>query len=281
MGFFSVIKKVFSKKRRDPMIEVLESLNLSIDDLYLMQNIKKALQVKVTDIMTPRADIEWIDGGASKAILKSALAKSRHSYVIVAKTSLDKVVGKIPVKTTLMQLMDNKVFSLEKIITPVLYVSPSLTILDLIIKMKKDKKFLALVVDEFGGVDGLIAPHDIICDVIGEIDVEKDKISSPMPGKNHTITIDGRYSLEEFQEKYGYILTKQDKENDLETLAGLIISLAGRVPKKGEIFTHASGVRFEILECTPRKVIKVKVHNLHKMEKHNLPVGGIKNSLKR
>ncbi len=266
MGLFIKFKKVFKKKHLEhPLLETLESLHISVEELRAIKGIKDTVQTKVKDIMTPRADIEWVDMDKLDSSLKSVLVKTDHSYLVLSKGNLDKVVGKLCVKAALGAMIEEKNISLEKHTSAVLYISPSLSVLDLIMKMKKAKNFLALVVDEFGGIDGLVTFHDIVQDVLGEIEIAPSRLSSPAPNKNHVLVLDGRYDIEEFEEKYGKILTDQEKENDIETLAGLISSLAGRVPKKGELISHPSGVRFEILECNPRKIIKVKIHNMDKL----------------
>ncbi|MEI8321118.1 MAG: transporter associated domain-containing protein [Alphaproteobacteria bacterium] len=263
----TMIRKLFQKKKSStPLMESLDSLDMSAEDLQIIQKINEMTREKVEEIMTPRADIEWLDLDKPLTSLKSKLMRADHSYIILSRQNLDKVVGKISARDALVNFIKGKKISLEKQVTPVLYVSPSLNILDLIIKMKKAKNFMALVVDEFGGVDGLITAHDIMSEVIGEVDFRAEKIAAPVVHKKHTLILDGRYSIEDFEERYGKILTAHEKESDPETIAGLISSLAGRVPKKGEIIPHESGVRFEILECNPRKIIKVKAHNIDKLQ---------------
>ena len=139
-----------------------------------------------------------------------------------------------------------------------------MAVLDLILMMRQMRKHMALVVDEFGGIDGLIAIGDVIEEIVGEIDDEYDEENEPeiVECKDGSILIDARYDIEDFEEKYGELLTEEERE-DVDTLGGLVSSIAGRVPVRGEIISHEdSGTVFEIMDADPRRVNRLRIKNI-------------------
>lgn len=261
--------KLFFCARKNSSLQEAFLKDCPENELQLLEKIKNLIDKPIKEIMTPRADIEWLDHRKSKASLKKSLLSAHHSHVILCDQNLDAPLGQINVKNTLSSLIQDKDFNIEKHLKPLLFISPSLRSIDLILKMKKEKNFIALVVDEFGGTDGLITPQNLIRDLIGEIDVRPEKALIPLVEKDNTIILDARYTVDEFEHHYGPLLTPQEQESDIDTIGGLVSNCAGRVPKKGELIDHASGLRFEVLACTPRKVIKLKIHNIQQLKKNH------------
>lgn len=144
-------------------------------------------------------------------------------------------------------------------------VSPSMKVLDLLLQMRMTGKHMVLVIDEFGGVDGLIAIGDVIEAVVGEIDDEHDPEEEPevQIRLDGTVIADARLELEDFEERFGIELSAEEKEEN-DTLGGLIFTMAGQVPVRGEILKHESGLIFEIIEADTRRVKSVSVKNLPK-----------------
>ena len=127
---------------------------------------------------------------------------------------------------------------------------------------------MVLVVDEYGGIDGLVTINDIVESIVGEIDDEYEAGTDGqiVEKSDGTVVADGRVWIEDFEARFGSLLTDEEREEDIDTLAGLVITLAGRVPARGEILTHPSGVEFEIVEADPRRINRLRVRNLPKLQ---------------
>jgi CBS domain containing-hemolysin-like protein len=143
-----------------------------------------------------------------------------------------------------------------------IYVPGSMSGLDLLLKMQTRRLHLALVVDEYGGTDGLVSIEDLIEEVIGEIDDEHDVDEAPMlvDDPKAGLVADARTPIEELQTYLGVELITPENEEDIDTLGGLVFALAGRIPSRGELVQHPSGVEFEVLEADPRRITRLRVH---------------------
>jgi len=143
-------------------------------------------------------------------------------------------------------------------------VSPSMPVLDLLLMMRQQKKHMVLVVDEYGGIDGLVTINDIVESIVGEIDDEYEAVPDGqiVEKADGTIMADGRVAISDFETRFMPILTDEEREEDIDTLAGLVITLAGRVPARGEILAHTSGAEFEIAEADPRRINRLRIRNL-------------------
>ena len=247
--------------------KIMKSKNESVESLHekhLLSNILRLRDLKVIDVMIPRADIIAIDIETTKKDLLALLSEKQHSRLPVYRDSLDDVVGTIHIKDILQCLAEGRKFSIAEMVRDVPIVSPSMAVLDLILMMRQMRKHMALVVDEFGGIDGLIAIGDVIEEIVGEIDDEYDEENEPeiMECKDGSILIDARYDIEDFEEKYGELLTDEERE-DVDTLGGLVSSIAGRVPVRGEIISHEdSGTVFEVMDADPRRVNRLRIKNI-------------------
>jgi CBS domain containing-hemolysin-like protein len=138
-------------------------------------------------------------------------------------------------------------------------------VLDLLLQMRLSRTHMALVVDEFGGVDGLITIEDAVEQIVGEIEDEHDETMRPTVEQraDGTLVADARVPLEEFETQVGPIRTEEEREDDIDTLGGLVFSLAGRVPMRGEVVRHeTSGVEFEVIDADPRRIRRLRIGNL-------------------
>jgi len=141
----------------------------------------------------------------------------------------------------------------------VLFVAPSMRVLDLLLEMRKSRTHLALVVDEFGGVDGLVTIEDVVEAIVGDIEDEHDVDEGPRLQKTHDgWLVDARVSIEEFQEKTGMTLEDDTREADIDTVGGAVAAMAGRVPGRGEVIRHTGGCEFEIVDADPRRIKRLK-----------------------
>lgn len=235
--------------------------------IAVIQNILPLFDLPVHEVMTPRADIDWIDLEQPVSKVHKYVLKSSHNTFPACRHDLDKIVGKISLKKVLLSEENIEKVKLEKYIEPILFVSPSLSCMDLIFKMKESKNYIAVVVDEFGGVDGLVTLSDISEKIIGEVDLDQLSEVTPMVvHKDHTITLDGRMTLEDLEREVpGLIL--QDKNGDTDTIGGLVSSLAGHIPARGELIKHGSGLVFEVLACDARRIKKLRLHHINEAVK--------------
>lgn len=230
----------------------------------LLSNILKLRDMTAVDVMIPRVDIVAIGMDISQSDLLSLLAEKQYSRIPVYRDSMDDIVGTIHVKDILATLAQGKTIVMSELVRDVPIVSPSMPVLDLLLMMKQIRKHLALVVDEFGGIDGLVTIGDVIESIVGDIEDEHDDDEDEPQahvGDDGTVLADARLDIEEFEEQFGKMLTDEERE-DNDTLGGLIFSLAGRVPARGEILTHDSGMVFEILDADPRRVNRVRIRNM-------------------
>ena len=154
---------------------------------------------------------------------------------------------------------------LTKLVREVLFVAPSMRVLDLLLQMRMSRTHMALVVDEYGGVDGLVTIEDAVEQIVGEIEDEHDETQGPSfeMRRDGTVIADARVPIEEFEAQIGTVLTPEERENDIETLGGLVFSIAGRVPIRGEVLRHeASGIEFEVVDADPRRIRRLRLCNL-------------------
>jgi magnesium and cobalt transporter len=154
-------------------------------------------------------------------------------------------------------------FQLTKIMRAPMFVAPSIRVLDLLLQMRLSRAHIALVVDEFGGIDGLVTIEDLVEEVIGEIEDEHDVVRGPslVQRPDGTWLADARTTIEEFEERVGPVLTEEERAHDIDTLGGLVMSLTDRVPSRGELVTHSSGIDFEVIDADPRRIKRLRVRN--------------------
>jgi len=127
--------------------------------------------------------------------------------------------------------------------------------------MRQQRMHLALVVDEYGGIDGLVTIEDLVETIVGDISDEHDEVQSPMVTErpDGALDIDARMPVEAFEQRMGSVLSEDERDADIDTVAGLVFTLAGRVPAKGEVISHPSGIEFRVLDADPRRILRVRV----------------------
>ena len=189
------------------------------------------------------------------------LIKTNHSRVPVRNESLDDIVGILHIKDVLANLFLKEKQNIKSLLKKPIFVSPSISLLDLLYEMRIKRRHLALVVDEYGGIDGLVTIEDLVEELVGEIEDEHDLSSECRLEKmeDGSIVVEARIMINLLE---GFIqsIRKEDLNEEIETLGGFIVSITGRVPVKGEVIKYSpSGFKFEILEADPRKVILVKI----------------------
>lgn len=271
---FSFIKSLFAPKQDTSLREAIEEYidedrpNVEIDaealhERVLLSNILALRDISVDKVMVPRADIIAIDGSASKEELFELIAGNQVSRLPVYNGNLDEIVGTIHLKDIVAAMAAGKEFIIGDNITEIPIVSPAMPILDLLLTMRQSRRHMALVVDEYGGIDGLVTIGDIVESVLGEIEDEHDTPEAPQwtENKDGTVLADARLDIDEFEERYGKVLS-DDERSESDTLGGLVFSLAGRIPVRGEVLTHATGMEFEVIDADPRRVNVVRIRNI-------------------
>jgi magnesium and cobalt transporter len=265
-----------------------EDRSLSPQERAMLLNVLGFGETRVAEVMIPRADIEAIEENRPIAELFSLFAQAGHSRVPVFRESLDNPVGMVHIKDAMAWETGNDAgpaveaaladaagsmtalgFGNAKLNTPIaeaglvreaLFVPPSMPALTLLAKMKARKIHLALVVDEFGGTDGLVTFGDIVEAIIGDIEDEHDSAKEPSIGfENEAFVASARTPIEDVEQVLGISLTARGVTGEVDTLGGLILAIAGSVPKRGQMITHPSGVTFEIVEAGPRRLHTVRI----------------------
>jgi len=230
----------------------------------LLRNIIALRDLTARDVKVPRADIIAVPESIGFDELLAELNAHGHSRLPVYRESLDDVIGFIHIKDLVAARAGGRPFDLKSILRQVLFVAPSMRVLDLLLQMRLSRQHLALVIDEFGGTDGLITIEDLVEQIVGEIEDEHDIAEGPklLPRPDGTLIADARTPIEEFEERVGPVLTDEEREADLDTLGGLVVHLAGRVPSRGELVTHPSGISFEVIDADPRRIRRLRLRHL-------------------
>ncbi len=256
-----------SRETMDALIAVaaLEGVTpITPQERFLIGNILKVHDRNAGDVMVPRVDIVALDVDQPFSEVVKCMVEHGHSRVPVYRESLDDVIGFIHVKDVVAPVADRRPARLERLLRKVLFVAPSLPILDLLVQMRQARTHIAMVVDEFGGIDGLVTIEDLIEEIVGEIEDEHDVAEPPalIERPDGSVIADARLPIETLEEQHGTQLRPVGEEEAVDTLGGLVFMLAGRVPKRGEVITHPGGIEFEVLDADPRRVKRLRVRGL-------------------
>jgi CBS domain containing-hemolysin-like protein len=233
------------------------------EERSLVFNILKMRRRTAADIMVPRADIFAIDIDTPIGTAVRRMAEEAHSRVPVFRETLDDVLGMVHVKDILASITRGGEGPLTDLVRKVLIVAPSVPVLALLLQMRQTRHHMAMVVDEFGGIDGLVTIEDILEEIVGEIEDEFDEDDEPrlLARPDGTYLADARLPVERFEKAVGRVLN-EDERDEHDTLGGLAFSLAGRVPARGEVLRHASGMEFEIVDADPRRIRRLRIRNV-------------------
>jgi CBS domain containing-hemolysin-like protein len=243
---------------------------LSEGERKMLVNLLSFGELRVDDVMVPRADIVAVEIGTPLSELAAIFRDAQHSRLPIYRETLDDPVGMVHIKDVLALLVpaagepqagENV---LQRLRRDTLFVPPSMRVMDLLIKMQKSRIHMALVIDEYGGTDGLVTIEDLIEEIVGDIedehDVEETALIAARPDGG--FDVNGRIPIEDLEQVLGHSLALPGQEEEIDTLGGLVFSLVGRVPLRGELISHPGGFEFEILDADPRRVKKVRVHRL-------------------
>ena len=278
-GLFGV--KNGDSQLRDTIEEIIEEIQesdksdegatlIGNDERVMLGNILKLRHVTAYEVMVPRADIISAEVGISLDELIETMSSVGHSRLPVYRETLDEVVGIVHIKDVIEYVQHNRPFDITDILRRVLVVAPSMRVMDLLLDMREKRVHMALVVDEYGGIDGLVTIEDLVEEIVGEIEDEHDIHESPelVRQPDGTILADARITFEEFEEMVGPVLSEEEREEDIDTLGGLLFNIAGRVPGRGELIVHEpSGISFEVIEADPRRIKRLRLRNLPELSR--------------
>ena len=231
------------------------------EEIVFVRNILRLRDLTAHDIMVPRADIVAVDIETPLVELVERMSGSAHSRMPVYRDTLDDALGMVHVKDVFAWRESGESFEISTILRRILFVAPSMPTLELLLQMRVSRTHMALVVDEFGGTDGLITIEDLVEEIVGEIQDEHDSEIAPamIDAPDGSIEADARVEIGDFETKVGALLTEEEQDADIDTLGGLVFVLAGRVPARGEVIRHPSGAEFEVLDADPRRIKRLRV----------------------
>ena len=227
----------------------------------MLKNILKLGEIRVDDVMVPRADIIGVDVDTELDALVAVFRRASHSRLPVFSGTLDTVLGMAHIKDLPAYWNGGGDFALGRHVREVLFVPPSMRAMDLMHQMRESRVHMAVVVDEFGGTDGLVSIEDLVEEIVGEIEDEHDRVLTPVltADPDGSFQADGRLPVETLEAKAGVTLLADEAEEEIETLGGLVFSLVGRVPRPGERIAHPCGIEFEVIDADPRRIKRLKV----------------------
>ncbi len=291
-GWIDRLRQRFSLKSResirDDLEEVLaeatEAAEFSPHERAMLTNVLAFHRVRVSDVMVPRADIVSVAAETSLGELLALFRTAGHSRLPVYGETLDEPLGMIHIRDLMDTLTShgegpsgdppasNRITSLAavdlsstlqaaRILRPVLFVPRSMPAIDLLVRMQASRTHMALVIDEYGGTDGLVSIEDLVEAVVGDIEDEHDEAADTMiRDEGGVLLIDARASLEDVSKAVGRDLLAGVEAEEVDTLGGLIVTRAGRVPLRGEVIEGPDGLEFEVVDADPRRLKRVRVH---------------------
>lgn len=254
---------------KQALVEVLNesaeiAAQLPPEEKTMLKNMLNFGDMTVQDIMVARSEIQAVEHSVTLDELKHHVIEQRHTRVPVYEDKLDNVKGFIHIKDLFPVLSGDGVFDMSQMLRDVLFVPPSMKIIDLLVKMRLSRVHMAIVVDEYGGTDGLVTMEDLFEQIVGEIKDEHDEgeiqerlVWSPL----RTCDVNARLEVYKIEKDLGITLYK-DTEEDFDTIGGLIFFHLGRVPSKGEKIDYDETLRFEILDADPRRVKSIRITRL-------------------
>ena len=273
-------KEIQEKNKIDKELEQFVAKRINADDLKgnslsheneLLKNLAGLRGITASDVMVPRINIVSVGMSDDFNEIVRQLIVANHSRVPVRNESLDDIVGIIHIKDVLAHLYSKEKKEIKSLLKEPIFVSPSISLLDLLHEMRIKRRHLALVVDEYGGIDGLVTIEDLVEELVGEIEDEHDSLTECRLDKmpDGSLIVEARIAID-LLEDFLISIKQQDLNEEIDTLGGFIISIAGRVPVIGEVVRHSSsGLEFEILDADPRRIVLVRIRGLNDISNIN------------
>jgi CBS domain containing-hemolysin-like protein len=234
----------------------------SISEKNMLTNIIGFGESRVEDSMVPRADIIAVDVNISAQEVIKLFSECNHSRIALYRSTLDDPVGMLHIKDFVRALSEVDIddIIIEKLAKDIIFVPPSMKSRELLLKMQVSRIHMALVIDEYGGTDGLLTIENLIEEIVGEIEDEhSDSSLKKINIYENFLDVPARTKIEEVEEILGFSLLEEEVDEEIETIGGLVFLLAGRIPQRGELITHPKGFEIEIREVDQRKIINVRL----------------------
>ncbi|NKB49215.1 MAG: CBS domain-containing protein [Alphaproteobacteria bacterium] len=239
-----------------------DSTQIGTDEGALIVNILKLHELTAEDVMVPRADIIAADIDSRLDELVNVMTEDAHSRLPVYSEQLDNVAGFVHIKDVLVAVRSDRPVAVKDMVRDILFAAPSIRVLDLLLEMRARRTHMAIVVDEFGGVDGLVTIEDLVEEIVGEIEDEHDTEGpSVIRRPDGSILADARTEIEELEKIVGAFATDEEHE-EIDTLGGIVFSLIDRVPRRNEVVAHPSGLEFQVVDADSRRVKRLCVRDL-------------------
>ena len=274
--FINKLKFFLKKKNNNKLQNKFENLlnkrlkqkkPLKINEEKIISNVFQLPEKLINDIMIPRTDIISVDTNVNINKFVQIIGRTSHSRYPVFDKSRDNIVGMVHIKDIISCWKNKKIGNIKKLVRQILFTPDSINILDLLLKMRTSHIHMAIIVDEHGGVDGLVTIEDLVEEIVGEI---KDEHEAQKENKNNikglikddgSIKISARMLIEDFEKKYGNIFSDKKDISDIDTMGGLVFHIFGRIPLKGEVIKHSNVCEFEILDADSRRIRTILVRN--------------------
>lgn len=281
-SFIARVKRRFFKRApestlRESLEEVIgdhpegEFEAMGEEERSLLLNSLNFADMRVEDVMIPRADIIAVEEKLELPALMQVFADAEVSRMPVYRGTLDEVIGLVHLKDVFLvlakargkdgQLQSPKEMTIGDIMRPILHVPTSMRLSELLVKMRARRVHMAVVVDEYGGTDGLVTNEDLLEQIVGDIEDEHDTEDGDglTPLDAQSFEAGGRVPVEDLEAALGRSLREGDMVEDVDTVGGLVVALAGRVPHKGEVVALDAGLSFEVLDASPRRLKKLRI----------------------
>lgn len=265
---------LFRRKSDEDMPDAFEDGDEDGRDIVGQARAFKSL--RVADVLTPRADIVAVELETPFSELLARFVDAEHSRMPVYRETLDDPVGVVHVKDVFKLVANGgRPGDEDEVLTnlkrDVIYVPPSMPCTALLAKMQATRTHMAIVIDEFGGVDGLVTMEDLVEAVVGDIDDEYDETIGPqiLARGAGVYEADARIDLEDVDEMIGHDLMNEELDEDIDTLGGVVSALAGRVPQRGEVITHPDGFELEVLDADPRRIRRIRIRDIRPPDDEN------------
>jgi len=276
-----LVDRVLGKNKKSNLLKLLnkaidnyqENEFITSEEKKMVKNIVSIEDTKVGDVMTPRTDVIAVQYDSSLEDIKKLIIESEHSRIPVFKRNLDNIIGFIHSKDLakfigLENVVKLESFKIANVIRKILYVPHSMRIIDLLLKMRSSRVHIAIVLDEYGGTDGLVSIEDIVEEIVGEIedehDIPDDNIYLRIKKINDNILqVGGRVEIDKISE-FLHTNLLEDVDGDFDTVGGLVFAVFKKVPESGETYNHSSGLTFKVLDADARSVKLVEIHRSDK-----------------
>ena len=256
----------------DDLRELIEQhpdgAQMDSEERALLLNLVKFGDLRVGEVMIPRADIVALDMKSDIQDVIDVFQREFHSRIPIYREALDHVIGMVHIKDLLKYWGKEDALRLEDVVREVMFVPPSMPVADLLLNMRTRRLHMAMVIDEYGGTDGLVTIEDLVESIVGDIEDEHDEEEGALIVEvaDDVLEADGRAPSVEVESKLHVDLLPAEQDEEVETIAGVVAALAGRVPQRGEVIQHPHGVEFQVLQADARRIRRLRISRVAKSE---------------